>query len=150
MLQRTRPSKISCMTLDYNTKYGILGTQDIVMNPLLLYLSYFSSCCSAKQLLSQRSGPEEVRQCRSSAVLASREWGRFVRGRDNLFRRIDLASFMDLYFRTWSLCGEGVGCGSGPWYKGDKLKKILNKLFLIAKKGATSKRFSTSCFLLLS
>ena len=40
---------------------------------------------------------------------------------------------MDLYFKTWSLCGEGVGCGIGPWYKeGDKLKKILNKLLFIA------------------
>ena len=83
-LRRTPPNKISCITLDYNTKYGILGTK-IVKNPFLTYLSYFSSCCSAKQLLAQRSGPEEVRQCTSCAVLASREWERFVRGRDNLF-----------------------------------------------------------------
>ena len=57
---------------------------------------------------------------------------------------------MDLYFRTWSLCGEGVGCGIGPWYKEggnlknnyqqvvfdckerDNPKKILNKLLFIA------------------
>ena len=65
---------------------------------------------------------------------------------------IDLASFMDLYFKTWSLCGEGVGCGIGPWCKeGENLKKnsqqfvfdckerdnpkkILNKLFFILQR----------------
>ena len=76
----------------------------------------------------------------------------------------DLFSFLDLYFRTWSLCGVGIGCGIGPWCKeGENLKKnsqqfvfdckerdnpkkILNKLFFSAKKGATSKWVPTSCF----
>ena len=77
---------------------------------------------------------------------------------------IDLASFMDLYFKIWSLCGDRVGCGIGPWCKeGENLKKnsqqfvfdckerdnpkkILNKLFFIAKKETTPRRLSTTCF----
>ena len=124
------------MTLDYNTKYGILGTQDIVMNPFLSYLSYFSSCCSAKQLLSQRSGPEEVRQCRSSAVLASREWDRFVRGRDNLFMHIDLASFIH-----GPLLQNLVSVWRGGW---------LWNWSLVQRRGEPQKEFSTICFFILS
>ena len=83
----TPPNEISCIsiTLDYNKIWDFSNNKKIVKNPFLTYMSYFSSCCSAKQLLAQRSGPEEVRQCTSCAVLASREWDRFVRGRDNLF-----------------------------------------------------------------
>ena len=163
-LRRTPPNKISCITLDYNIKYGILATTNKLWRIPFWHICHISpvvemlSSCWLSGLDMKRWDNAQVVQCWPP------ESGTDLSEVEIICSCNDLASFIFFllalsaqeHIYSWTstskpgLCVEkGLVVELVLGAKKERTsKRILNNLFSIAKKGTTPRRFSTSCFLL--